>query len=59
MLELFTDKRNLMISKSYTMMSAAIYDQTSAMLWLYFAVVAVIMGIAVGLYTKCLLKKWE
>ncbi len=59
MLELFADKRNLMISKSYTMMSAAIYDQTSAMLWLYFAVVAVIMGIAVGLYTKCLLKKWE
>ena len=59
MLELFTDKRNLMMSKAYTMMSSAIYDETSAMLWFYFAVVAVIMAVVIGLYSKCLLKKWE
>lgn len=59
MIELFTDKRNLMINTAYTKMSAAIYDETSAMLWMYFLIVGAIIAVVVGLYTKCLLKKWE
>lgn len=59
MVQLFTDNRNPMISKAYTMMGSGIYDRTSAMLWLYFLIVGVIMILIVGLYSKTLLKKWK
>lgn len=59
MLEIFTDNRNALISNAYTRMTAGVYDKTSAMLWFYFAIVAVIMGILVAAYNKFLLKKWE
>ena len=59
MIELFTDKRNAMIKGAYTMMSSAIYDEPSAMLWFYFAVIGLVMAVVVGLYSKVLLKKWE
>ncbi len=59
MVQLFTDNRNPMISKAYTMMGSGIYDLTSAMLWFYFLIVGVIMILIVGLYSKTLLKKWK
>lgn len=59
MVELFTDKRNAMVSKAYMMMSGGNFDETSAMLWFYFLIVGAIMGIVIGLYTHFLLKKWE
>ena len=59
MLELFTDNRNAMVKNAYTKMSAGVYDSTSAMLWIYFAIVGLIMFVVVGAYTKLLLKKWE
>lgn len=59
MLEIFADNRNELISNAYMRMSAGIYDKSSSMLWMYFAVVAVIMGILVAAYNKFLLKKWE
>ena len=59
MLEIFTDNRNALISNAYIRMTAGVYDKTSAMLWFYFAIVAVIMGILVAAYNKFLLKKWE
>lgn len=59
MIELFTDKRNAMIGSAYNMMSSAIYDEPSAMLWFYFAIIGLIMAVVVGLYSKVLLKKWE
>ena len=59
MLEIFADNRNELISNAYMRMSAGIYDKSSSMLWMYFAVVAAIMGILVAAYNKFLLKKWE
>lgn len=59
MIELFTDKRNAMISSAYAKMSGGIYDESSAMLWFYFLIIGLVMAIVVGLYTKILLKKWE
>ena len=59
MLEIFSDNRNDLISNAYTRMSGGVYDKSSAMLWMYFAVVAVIMGILVAAYNKFLLKKWD
>ena len=59
MLEVFADNRNELINSAYIKMSAGIYDESSAMLWVYFAAVAVVMGILVEAYNKFLLKKWE
>ena len=59
MVQLFTDKRNIMINKAYTMMSGGIYDQTSAMLWLYFLIVGAIMALVILLYSRILLRKWK
>ena len=59
MLEIFSDNRNDLISNAYTRMSGGVYDKSSAMLWMYFAVVAVIMGILVAAYNKFILKKWD
>ena len=59
MLEVFADNRNELINSAYIKMSAGIYDESSAMLWVYFAAVAVVMGILVAAYNKFLLKKWE
>ena len=38
---------------------AAVYDQTSAMMWFYFLIVGGIMGIIVGIYRKRLQNKWS
>ena len=59
MLEVFADNRNELIGNAYIKMGGGIYDESSAMLWIYFAAVAVIMGILVAAYNKFLLKKWE
>ena len=59
MVDLFTSTRNNLIGKAYTMMSSGIYDITSSMLWFYFLIVALVMGIVLMLYTKLLLKRWQ
>lgn len=59
MVQVFTDKRNIMMNKAYTMMGGGIYDETSAMLWFYFLVIGLIMGTIIGLYSKVLLRKWK
>ena len=59
MVELFTDKRSSIISSTSKMMSAGNYDETSAMLWFYFLIVGVIMGLIIALYNHFLLKKWK
>ena len=58
MVELFISNRNVLILKVYDLMRAAVYDQTSAMMWFYFLIVGGIMGIIVGIYRKCLQNKW-
>ncbi len=59
MVELFISNRNVLILKVYDLMRAAVYDQTSAMMWFYFLIVGGIMGIIVGIYRKCLQNKWS
>lgn len=59
MVELFISNRNVMILKVYDLMRAAVYDQTSAMMWFYFLVVGGIMGVIVGIYKKFLQNKWS
>ena len=59
MIELYTNNRNWLIRKAYKMMSANIYDESSAMLWLYFIIVGAIMGILIFFYAKYFQKRWE
>lgn len=57
--DLFSDSRKNVIDKAYTMMYSGTYDETSAMLWIYFACVGAIIGVVLFLYNRFLLKRWQ
>ncbi len=60
MVDLFTATRNnQLIEKAYAMMSTGIYDETSAMLWIYFVVIGVFLGAVLFLYNRFLLRRWQ
>lgn len=59
MVDLFTDTRTDLMNNISTRMIAGKYDETSAMLWFYFLIVGVIIGLILLIYNKVLLKKWE
>lgn len=59
MVELFVSKSNGLVSRVYDLMRAAVYDQTSAMMWFYFLCVGGIMGLVVLLYKKLLQDRWS
>jgi ABC-type sugar transport system permease subunit len=59
MVDIFTDSRNTIIAKTYGMINSGNYDETSAMLWIYFVLVGVIMGAILFLYNRFLLKRWS
>lgn len=57
--DLFSNIRNILIDKAYTMMYSGIYDVSSSMLWFYFLVVGTIMGLILLMYNRLLLKRWQ
>ncbi len=59
MIELFTAKTSPVIDFSYSLMKAGNYDESSAMLWFYFLIVGVIMGLIIWLYRRYLARRWE
>lgn len=60
MVELITDKTNSVMERAYVFMSSiSNYGTASAMLWLYFAVVGVIMAVVMVIYSKVCLKRWD
>ena len=59
MVEQFTSSRNPMIDSMYTLMKGGNYDETSAVLWFYFALVGIIMGILIWAYNRFLVKRWS
>lgn len=60
MVELITDKNNLVMERAYAFMGAATnYGKASAMLWIYFAVVGVFMALVMLIYSKLFLKRWD
>ena len=59
MIDLIT-KKSYVMGEAYMLMSEQqVYDRSSAMLWMYFAVIGVIMAIILGLYNFFCLKKWS
>ena len=59
MVDLFTNNRNQIIDKAYNLIYTGNFDSTSAMLWIYFVVVSIIMGLVLFLYNRFLLKRWS
>ena len=59
MVELFVSNNNVVVAHVYSLMRAAVYDETSAMMWFYFLSIGVVMGLIVGLYKKFLQDRWS
>ncbi len=59
MVDIFTNTRNRVISQAYQMINSGNFDETSAMLWIYFVCVAAIMGVILFAYNRFLLKRWS
>ncbi len=60
MIQLFTATDNpLMVQAFALLQDKQIYDQSSAMLWLYFGIVLAVMGVVLGLYNRLCIRRWE
>ena len=59
MVELFINERNPLIEKIFDKIRGTDYDESSAMIWFYFIIVAAIMGIVMFLFNKFVLKRYE
>ena len=57
-IESFTDPTNLIMELGYNTLSKQIFDESAAMLWLYFAMVGIILGLAILLLQKLVFSKW-
>ena len=59
-IDLFTKNDNPVMKQVYSFMQGSQnYDQSSAMLWVYFAIVGLIIGLFLFLLRKCLLRRWD
>lgn len=59
MVELFISNNNVVVAHVYDLMRAAVYDETSAMMWFYFLSIGIVMGLIVGIYKKFLQDRWN
>ncbi|MEG1886524.1 MAG: ABC transporter permease subunit, partial [Oscillospiraceae bacterium] len=51
---------NSVMRQAYTLLlEQQNYSQSSAIMWAFFAVVAVIFGVVLWLINRCIFKKWE
>lgn len=59
LIELLTKSDNPVIKQAYDRMYNIEYGLSSAMLWGFFAIIGVITGLIILIYTKTCLKRWE
>lgn len=59
MIELFVDMDNQLVSIAYDKMVMQDYGNSSAMLWIYFLIVLVLIGTVYVLYQRFCIKRWE
>ncbi|MBQ8741409.1 MAG: sugar ABC transporter permease [Clostridia bacterium] len=59
MVELFVNERAPLVEQVYGKMRGGQYDISSAMIWFYFLIACVIMGIAIFFFTKFVMKRYE
>ena len=59
-IELVVKSTNPVIKQAYNLMlENQVYDESSAMLWFYFAVIGAIAGIVIAAYNRVLLRRWQ
>ncbi len=59
MIELFVSLDNKLVAEAYNWMRDQAYGMSSAMLWVYFVIVLVLIGTVYMLYQHFCIKKWE
>ena len=60
MIDNLTSATNPIMKIAYSIMSEKqVYDQSSAMLWLYFVIILAVIGIVLALYQRLCVKKWD
>ena len=59
MIDLITAKKFVMAAAYRLMSEEAVYDKSSAMLWLYFVITGTVMALVLLVYNKLCLKKWS
>ena len=59
MIELFADMENTVVSRSYDQMVAQNFGISSAMIWIYFLIVVVLIGVVYIAYQRFCIKRWE
>jgi ABC-type sugar transport system permease subunit len=57
--ELFTSKTDRVVSSAYTMMQSQNYHESTAMLWIYFLIVGIVIALIYVPFNKYCLKRWE
>ena len=58
-LDLFSSSNNAVMKHALNLISLQVYDQSSTMLWIYFAFCMIIVGVLFMAYKKYCLKRWE
>ncbi len=59
MISQFTSSNNKVVSTATDLMKEVKYNTASAMLWFYFVIVLVVIGLVLALYNRYCLKKWD
>ena len=57
-IEIFVDSNNAVIRQAFDAMRGLNYDESAAMLWIYFALVGIILGLAILLLQKFVFSRW-
>ena len=57
--ELFTSKTDKVVSSAYNMMQSQNYHESTAMLWIYFLIIGIVIAIIYIPFNKYCLKRWE
>lgn len=59
MVELMTSQTDQVISLAYTYMKSSYYGESSAMLWIYFLIIGTILAVALLIYNRVCVRRWE
>lgn len=59
MIELITANKNVMAAAYSLMSTQTVYDRSSAMLWMYFVIVGLLMALILAVYNRVCLKRWS
>lgn len=59
MIELFVSLDNKLVDVAYELIKDAVYGKSSAMLWIYFVIVLILIGGVYLLYQHFCVKRWE